>query len=175
MKKNLRGNQMKKLSNLKCPLCHENTAKQSSAYPDSAVCYCGGDILNEVGTISEGRLIPLAPSINSNTQTLSSTHFTFLKLDNEDDVAHYGLIFENALANRGMAQGFMRRGEIWIAKYNGDENHEYSCMFAISHNEKVFTNCVAKKNATPPENVVEEIKNFLLNNNLADSHSPGYL
>ena len=166
---------MKKLSNLKCPLCHENTAKQSSTYPDSAVCYCGGDTLNEVGTIANGKLLPLSSQQNTPIQNLQSLHFNFLKLENEDDVIHYGNIFKNALENRGMAQGFMRRGEIWIAKYRGDENHEYSCMFAISHNEKVFTNCVAKRNATPPENVIEEIKNFLLNNNLANSYRDGYL
>ena len=156
---------------LLCPICKEKTAKQSSTYPDSLVCYCGGDVLKEVGTIQNNKIIS-KNNLLTKTPIFSSIHFDYEHISQKADVMVMGTIFKNALSNPSFADQYMKKGEIWVAKFGGKVDHEFSVIFVITHKDRTFTNHFTKDLGPVPSNALMEIKNFLISQKIALKHIP---
>ena len=157
---------MKRLKNLICPNCKKPTAMQSSAYPEIAVCYCGGLDLKEVGKIKNGQIVyPLGSDLP--LDKFNSIHFEFECMFYKPDVMSAGVIFINELANPSKAEEALKRGDIWVAKYDGEIDHEFSVIFMITHKEKRFTDYYLKDHKQIPSGSYNEIKDFLLRKKMA--------
>ena len=68
-----------------CPKCKNNTAKPSYSYPEILVCYCGGSVLNEVGSINSP-----TPTPNQNfIQEMSQKYIQELQATISQDQFNY--------------------------------------------------------------------------------------
>lgn len=148
----------------KCPLCSENKAYRSKAYPNMVVCKCQG--LKEVGEIVDGSFLPSIPLDSLETKPrnylTSVNNFFIRKLKTIDDIKECGREFNNALQSDAYLRNLLPVNYIYIAEYDKDMTHPKSILFAVKKSILESHNYVLHNNVQPPMMIKRIIRDHLI-------------
>lgn len=162
------------MDTFKCPLCNQNKAYRSYAYPHMVVCRCDDGVIKDVGFYRNKVFTPSVdvnsiPDNNANVNYLFKiqNNYEVRELTDEEEIKDYGFEFKNALSHDQVRKSYMQAGRIFTADFNGDKTNPNSFMFYIDRRRNEAMNFVLhNNNFVENETLLNELREELRKKNL---------